>query len=134
MVKKIIHISGKRKRAIARATLKEGKGLVRINNHSLDTFQDFVKEKISEPLILAGEMAKGINIDVNVVGGGWQGQTEATRLAIARGLVEWHKSDALKKRFLEYDRHLIVADVRRNEPAKPNDSGKPRAKRQKSYR
>ena len=131
---KIIHTSGKRKKAVARATLKEGKGKIRINSKLLDIYQpEMAKMRIMEPLMLAGDCSKKINIDINVFGGGWQSQAEAARLAIAKGLVEFTGSKALKQQFLDYDRHLLVADVRRNEPHKPNDS-KPRAKRQKSYR
>jgi ribosomal protein S9 len=53
-------------------------------------------------------------------------------LAIARALVE--KDKKLKEVFLDYDRQLLVADVRQKESAKPNSHGKARAKRQKSYR
>ena len=129
---KIIHISGKRKRAIARATLKNGKGDVRVNNQILEFFEPkFARMKIMEPLILAGDQVKDFDIIVSVRGGGWSSQAEASRLAIARCLVEANKP--LKKKFLDYDRHLIVADTRRKEMCKPNDS-KARAKRQKSYR
>lgn len=132
---KSIHISGKRKKAIARATLNDGKGIIKINNQSLDNYSNKIaKMKILEPLKLAGDIPKKINIKIKVSGGGWQSQAEAIRLAIARGLVEFSKSDKLKSTFLNYDRHLLVADTRRNEPCKPNDSGKPRKKRQKSYR
>ena len=89
--------------------------------------------KIMEPLIIAEDLSKGVNISVVVNGGGWQGQTEASRLVIAKGLVEWNKDNSLKKNFLDYDRHLLIADVRRKEVRKPGDS-KARAKRQKSYR
>ncbi|MCD4760095.1 30S ribosomal protein S9 [archaeon] len=129
---KVIHKAGKRKTAIARATMKPGKGVVVINYVSLDTYTpEMAKMKIMEPLIIAGELSKKYDISVNVHGGGWQSQSEASRLAIARCLVEADKK--LKNKFLEYDRHLIVADTRRKEVCKPNDS-KARAKRQKSYR
>jgi small subunit ribosomal protein S9 len=129
---KIIHKSGKRKRAIAKATLKPGKGIIRINSLLLDHYQpEIARMKILEPIILSGDTAKNFNISVKVKGGGWSAQADASRLAIARCLAEANKS--LKKTFLEYDRHLLVADTRHTEPSKPNDS-KPRAKRQKSYR
>ena len=70
---------------------------------------------------------------VRVAGGGFMAQAEAIRLAIARGLVQSQKGEALKEAFLKYDRHLLVADTRRKEMCKPNDS-KARKKRQKSYR
>ncbi len=132
---KIIHISGKRKRAIARATLKDGKGIIKINNQLLDYFEpEFSRMKIMEPLILAGDLTKKIDIDINVAGGGIISQAEAVRLAIARALVEYSKSSSLKDTFLKYDRHLLVADTRRKEAAKPNRHGQARAKKQKSYR
>tara|TARA_Y100000034_G_C6815153_1_gene366660 strand:- start:450 stop:854 length:405 start_codon:yes stop_codon:yes gene_type:complete len=132
---KTTNTSGKRKRAVARATVSAGKGVVKVNNQILDFYGNkLARMKIMEPLIIANEVSKKVDIKVNVHGGGWQSQAEASRLAIAKGLVEFSKSEKLKNAFLEYDRHLLVADIRRNEPAKPNDSGKPRAKRQKSYR
>ncbi len=130
--KKLIQTSGKRKQAIARAVLGPGKGIVRINKHLLQTITpQLSQDRLMEPLLLAGETASQVDIHVLVAGGGWQGQTEAARLAIAKALVEFNKK--LKKTFLDYDRHLLVADVRYKETRKPNDS-KARAARQKSYR
>ena len=131
---KAIHISGKRKKAIARAILKDGSGKVRINKISLDNYQPkILRMRLSEPLILAGDIINKLDIDVDVKGGGIAGQANAARLAIARALVEYSKGDKLRNVLLQYDRQLLVADVRQAEPSKPNDS-KPRAKRQKSYR
>jgi len=130
---KIVHASGKRKRAVARATLKDGKGLVTINNVSLNSWEPKLSRmRIEEPMILAGDVSKKVNVSVNVVGGGYSSQTDAVRLAIAKALVG-HKP-ALKEVFLDYDRQLLVADVRRKEASKPNRHGQARAKRQKSYR
>ena len=131
---KTVHVSGKRKRAIARATLKKGKGIVRINSLALDAYSPSMAQMmVQEPLLLAGKHAKGIDIQVNVRGGGWHSQAEAARLVIAKALVEHSGSEELKKAFLVYDRNLLVQDSRRTEPCKANDS-KARAKRQKSYR
>jgi len=131
-MKKVIITQGKRKSAIARATLSEGKGKVKVNGIFLDSFSNkMVQLKIAEPLVLAEAVAKKVNIDINVRGGGVNGQADAARLAIARALVEF--DPALEKIFSDYDRLLLVADVRRKETRKPNDS-KARAKRQKSYR
>jgi len=133
-MKKIIHVSGKRKRATARVTLKPGKGVVRINKNLLQNYNHSLqKAKIMEPLLLAEELPKNIDISVNVFGGGINAQAEATRLAIAKGLLEFTGSKSLKDVFLKYDRHLLIADVRQGEASKPNVS-KPRKKRQKSYR
>ncbi len=132
-MKKIIHTSGKRKRAIARATLTEGKGRVYVNNIDVEQISPKIsKERIKEPLILAGNTAKKVNISVKVKGGGSSGQGDAVRLAIAKALSEYDKK--LKDVYLEYDRQLLVADVRRKETSKPNSQGQARAKRQKSYR
>lgn len=132
---KTIHVSGSRKRAVARATLHEGVGNIRINQILVQNYQpDMYRLRLKEPLMLAGELAKEVNIDVNVYGGGIMGQTEAARLAIARALVQYSKDgDALKQKYLQYDRTLVVQDVRFKETRKPNDS-KARAARQKSYR
>ncbi len=130
---KSIVATGKRKSAIARATLKPGTGRVKINNLDLMVYEPAIARlKLQEPLILAGVFASKVDISINVNGGGFMSQTAAARLAVARALVI--KYDKLKEVFLDYDRQLIVADVRRKESKKPNTRGKARAKRQKSYR
>ena len=132
---KPIITSGKRKRAIARATLTEGKGIIKINNLTLDCYEPkMYRLKLREPLLLAGNLVDKADIDVDVNGGGMASQAEASRLAIAKALVIFSKSEKLKETFLKYDRTLLVADVRRKESAKPNRHGQARAKRQKSYR
>lgn len=130
---KIIHTSGKRKSAVARATLKPGTGRVTINNVALDTWgSNLLRTRIREPLILADKHASKIDIAITTRGGGATGQADASRLAIGRALVEL--DEKLQPILLDYDRMLLVADVRRKEPAKPNSHGKARAKKQKSYR
>jgi small subunit ribosomal protein S9 len=132
---KTIHTSGKRKRAIARATLKEGSGIIKINSKSLDFYEpQLYRMRIKEPLLLAGDLANKVDISINVKGGGIGGQADAIRLVIAKALVAYTKSERLKDQFLKYDRNLLVADVRRKEASKPNRHGQARAKRQKSYR
>jgi small subunit ribosomal protein S9 len=131
---KTVHVSGKRKRAIARATLKKGTGKVRINSLLLDGYTPSIAQMmIQEAIMLAGNEASKVDININVHGGGWHSQAEAARLVVAKALVEHTGSDELKKTYLNYDRNLLVQDSRRTEPCKPNDS-KARAKRQKSYR
>lgn len=130
---KIVNASGKRKRAIARARLYPGKGLVYVNNQRLSFMQDnILKLKISEPLLLVGDLANHVDIDVRTTGGGASGQAEAARLAIARALVA--HDGKLKNVFDDYDRLLLVADIRRKEQRKPGTHSKARAKTQKSYR
>lgn len=129
---KVIQTQGKRKRAVARASLSEGKGKIKINGQFLNSYgNEMLRLRIGEPLTLAGELAKKVDINVRVSGGGANGQADAIRLAIARALVQHEPK--LKKDFEEYDRLLLVADIRRKEVCKPNDS-KARSKRQKSYR
>ncbi|MEK6849544.1 MAG: 30S ribosomal protein S9 [Nanoarchaeota archaeon] len=130
---KNIITSGKRKTAVARATLSAGAGVVRVNSALLDTVRpEFHQLKMREPLLIAQEVALKVNIDVNVRGGGQNSQAEAVRLAIAKALAQFDKK--LHKEFLAYDRQLLVADIRQKETHKPNCHGKARAKRQKSYR
>ena len=132
---KIIQTSGKRKSAIARAVIKQGKGIVLVNNKPLYAFEpEMIKLRIQEPLLLADKLAEGLDISVKIFGGGATSQADAARLAIARGLVAYTKSSALKNTYLEYDRQLLVADIRRKENAKPNSHVQARAKLQKSYR
>ncbi|HDD05106.1 MAG TPA: 30S ribosomal protein S9 [Candidatus Aenigmarchaeota archaeon] len=123
----MIHAVGKRKTAVARATLREGKGRIRVNKKSLEVIEpEYARLRIMEPLMLAGDAWKKVDIDVNVKGGGVFAQAEAVRLAIAKALASWKKE--LKKVFLEYDRSLLVADVRRTEPQKPYRSAARRSR------
>ena len=131
---KVVNTSGKRKTAIARATLSEGKGRVRINSVPLEIFgTELIRMKISEPLLLIPEAIDGIDVNVDVNGGGFMGQAEAVRTALARGIVQWHNDPKIKDVYLEYDRTLLVNDSRQKEAKKPHGRGA-RAKFQKSYR
>ena len=131
---KVIPTSGKRKTAIARATLRTGKGRVRINNKPVEFYQpELARLKIQEPLELAGKQRNKVDINISVQGGGVMGQAEASRTAIARGIVEWFGDEELQKLFQSYDRALLVNDTRRKEPKHPMGRGA-RKKRQKSYR
>jgi small subunit ribosomal protein S9 len=135
MVKKFSHASGKRKRAIARATIKKGDGAVRLNGKPIDLFFPEVHRlKMQEPLILIGSKAKGLDIKVNIRGGGISSRAEASRLAISRALINYFEDEEIKKTFLDYDRNLLVADTRRKETRKPMRHSKARARRQMSKR
>ncbi|MCD6492676.1 MAG: 30S ribosomal protein S9 [Archaeoglobaceae archaeon] len=131
---KILVTSGKRKTAIARATIKPGKGRIRINKIPVEIFQpEMARMMIMEPLIMAKDLANKVDINVEVNGGGVMGQAEAARTAIARALVEWSGDEELKRVYIEYDRSLLVNDVRRKEPKKQGGRGA-RKRRQTSYR
>lgn len=133
-MKKLIQSYGKRKAAIARATIVEGTGRIRINKRPLDVIEpEMARMKIMEPIILAGDLAGKVDIDIIVRGGGVIGQAEAVRTAIGRGLVEFGGHGKLRETFLEYDRTIVKGDHRRKETKKYGGKGA-RAKRQKSYR
>lgn len=121
-VKKIQTV-GKRKKSIAFAILKKGKGVIRINGVNLDVYgNSLARMRIKEPLVLAGDALEPVDVAISVKGGGVNGQTEAVRLALAKAIIAYTKKDSLKTKFLEYDKHLLVADKRRTEPQKPNRS------------
>ncbi|RLF49907.1 MAG: 30S ribosomal protein S9 [Thermoplasmata archaeon] len=131
---KVVTTTGKRKTAIAKAVLREGKGRVRINSVPVEIYTpEVARLKIMEPLILAGELVKGVDISVSVRGGGVMGQAEAARMAIARALVEYFDNKDLEDKFKAYDRTMLVGDIRRKLPKKPLGRGA-RKRRQKSYR
>ncbi|MBI2583174.1 MAG: 30S ribosomal protein S9 [Candidatus Aenigmarchaeota archaeon] len=133
---KIIATVGKRKRAVARATIRQGKGFVQVNNRPLDSYEPrYVRMRIQEPLIIAGALAENADISVNVSGGGIWGQADAARTAIANALVQWSGGKKLQQLYHEYDRSLLVSDPRRTEPHKPSRStAGPRRKKQQSKR
>ena len=134
MTKKIVNTSGKRKTAIAKATVTKGLGRVRINKKPVELYEpEIARWKISEPLKIADKHVDKVDIDVIVSGGGFMSQANAVRTAIARGLVEFTGDPGLKLSFLSYDRNLLVNDSRIKESKKPLGRGA-RKKRQKSYR
>lgn len=129
-----ITVKAKKKSCSARAIIKKGTGVVKINKRNLDIFSPrYIKLFVSEPLTIAGDLAKEVNINVNVKGSGFMSQAVAARSAIAKALVQYSGDKKLKEAFLNYDRMLLVDDVRRKEAKKPLGIGA-RAKKQKSKR
>jgi small subunit ribosomal protein S9 len=134
MVKKVVNTSGKKKTAVARASVKKGAGLIRINKKPVELYEpEIARWKILEPLRIATGHIDKIDVDVSVKGGGFMSQASAARTAIAKGLVEFTGDPSLKIAFLDHDRSLLVSDSRRKESKKPLGRGA-RKKRQKSYR
>ena len=134
MAKKLVNTSGKRKMAIAKATVQKGIGRVRINEKPVELYEpEVARLKIMEPLKLAQDHMDKVDIDVLVAGGGIMGQASAIRTAIAKGLLEYTADPNLKIAFLSLDRGLLVSDSRIKESKKPLGRGA-RKKRQKSYR
>ncbi len=133
--KKVLVVSGKRKTATARAVVKQGVGRVRVNMTPVEIFEPAIaREKIMEPLLQAGETVwKQVDLDVKAQGGGYMGQAEAARMAIANALLKWTKSTHLRTVFTEYDRTMVAGDARSKESKKFGGPGA-RAKEQKSYR
>ena len=143
---KVVNTSGKRKTAIARATVKMAKkgvkgGRVRVNSDPIEILQpEMARNKAMEPLKIANAMNRldFIDINVNTIGGGQMGQVDAIRTAIARGLVHFNGGaegidEELRDEFLRFDRSLLVNDPRRKEPKHQMGRGA-RKKWQKSYR
>ena len=84
----VVHKIGRRKTAVARAYVSEGKGKITINKRELNNYftTGTLQYKVMQPLVLT-DNAKSYDISVNVFGGGVTGQAEAIRLAITRALV-----------------------------------------------
>ncbi len=140
--KSVIHEAGKRKRAFARTTIREGKGTIRINSVPLELYGESLAQlRLREPLILAKKVLDLDKLDVriDVKGGGFSGQIDAIRTSLSRALISYAKTlkkdSELRELLVSYDRSLVSGDSRRTEPHKPSKSSRgPRAKRQKSYR
>jgi small subunit ribosomal protein S9 len=133
--KKTLVVSGKRKTAIARAVVRAGIGRVYINKVPVEIYEpEIAREKMMEPLLQSGdEVWKQLDLDVKTSGGGYMGQAEAARMAIANAILKWTKSTHLRSVYSEYDRTMIAGDSRKKEPKKFGGPGA-RSRDQKSYR
>ena len=118
-----INAVGRRKAAIARVYFSEGKGEITINKRTLDEYfpSPILQFIVKQPLNTIG-VADKYDITVNLVGGGYKGQAEALRLAIARALVKINADDksALRKE------GFMTRDPRAVERKKP---GQPKARK-----
>ena len=128
-------VTGKRKEAIAKATIKDGSGIITINKKPLGSYTNLLYLEVSEPLVIAKEILGKLKFDIsiNAKGGGVSGQMQASRLAISLAIVKFTENEEVRQAFLSYDRTLLIADTRRKEVCKPGDS-KARAMRQTSFR
>ena len=132
--KRLIIVSGKRKTAIAKAVVKPGVGKVTVNGYPIEAIRpEIARETIKEPLLLAGDKVKTMDIKIKVDGGGFMSQAEAVRMALVRGLVKWTRSAQLTRLFSQYERTMLAGDPRRSESKKFGGPG-PRRRKQKSYR
>ncbi|HEW63659.1 MAG TPA: 30S ribosomal protein S9 [Fervidicoccus fontis] len=132
---KVVLSVGKRKSAIAKVVIKPGKGRVLVNEMPIELHPvELFRNKIVEVLKLLGkDHREQVDIIASVNGGGFMAQADATRTAIARGLVKYFESERLKTIFQEYDRVLLAGDPRRTEPEKYMRYSA-RRRWQKSYR
>ena len=148
MITKVELYPGQRKTSKAVATIAKGTGKVRMNNRPAELLTpEIARELVLIPLTLVGDMRNKVDIDVQVHGGGFMGQAFAGAVAISRALTGQEKGgkdptehpftksvrEEIKKKIVEYDRHLLSGDSRQAESKK---FGGPSARRrkQKSYR
>ena len=108
----VVNAVGRRKAAVARVYLNEGKGNITINKKSLEEYFTLptLQYIVKQPLELLGVLGQ-YDIKVNLVGGGFNGQAEALRLGIARALVKINAEDKSKLRaagFMTRDPREVV--------------------------
>lgn len=135
--KAVVVARGKRKRAIARASMSGGSGRIMINGVSAQLIKPKeIRDLILEPIIISKkvtDLMKDYDVKINVYGGGIMGQAQASRTALAKAIVETTKNEGLKRAYMLYDRSILVEDHRRVEPKKFGGP-KARARNQTSYR
>lgn len=119
----VVNALGRRKSAIARVYVSEGTGKITINKRDLAEYfpSPILQFVVKQPLSLL-DVAEKYDIKVNLNGGGFTGQSQALRLAIARALVKINAED---KKTLRAD-GFITRDSREVERKKP---GRPKARR-----
>jgi len=131
---RVVVSTGKRKTSLAKATVRDGTGRIRINGVPLEVHQpELARMRIIEPLILFGEGWKRYDIKIRVKGGGFMSQADAIRMAIATGLIRMSQDFEARSKMIEHDRTMLVGDPRRTEPKKFGGPSA-RSRYQKSYR
>merc|ERR1712095_125751 len=137
-----VQVFGRKKTATAVAYCKRGKGIVRVNGRPLEQVEPKpLQFKLQEPILLLGkDRFAEVDIRIRVKGGGRISQIYAIRQALSKALVAYYQKyvdeqskKEIKDILVQYDRSLLVADPRRNEPKKFGGPGA-RARYQKSYR
>ena len=123
----VINAIGRRKSAVARVYVSEGTGKITVNKKELSVYfpSSILQYVVKQPLVTLGVEEK-YDIKVNVYGGGFTGQSQALRLAIARALVKINAED---KKALRAE-GFITRDARVVERKKP---GRPKARRRLQF-
>ena len=118
-----VNAVGRRKAAIARVIVKEGTGAITINKRPLEVYfpSSILQYVVKQPLNTLDVVGK-YDIKVNLCGGGYKGQAEALRLAIARALVKINPEDKSALRAEGF----MTRDPRSVERKKP---GQPKARK-----
>ncbi|MFP2996928.1 30S ribosomal protein S9 [Spongiivirga sp. MCCC 1A20706] len=90
----VIHKIGRRKTAVARVYVSEGKGNITVNNRELNDYftTATLQYKVQQPFALTGNEGN-FDVKVNVYGGGITGQAEAIRLALSRAMCELNEEN-----------------------------------------
>ena len=90
----VIHKIGRRKTAVARVYVSEGKGNITVNKKDLNDYftTSTLQYKVNQPFNLT-ETAGTFDVKINVYGGGITGQAEAIRLALSRAMVELNEEN-----------------------------------------
>jgi len=119
----VINTIGRRKKAIARVYLSEGKGQITVNEKDYKEYFPFeqLHYVVEQPLNLL-EVKDKYDVKVNLTGGGIKGQAEALRLGIARALVKIDEENKPKLR----SEGFLTRDPRAVERKKP---GQPKARK-----
>ena len=119
----VVNALGRRKSAVARVYVTEGQGKITINKKDLTEYfpSSILQFVVKQPLNLL-DVAEKYDIKVNLYGGGFTGQSQALRLAIARAL---EKINAEDKKALRAE-GFMTRDPRAVERKKP---GQPKARR-----
>ncbi|MFW9834392.1 MAG: 30S ribosomal protein S9 [Candidatus Thorarchaeota archaeon] len=131
---RVVVSTGKRKTSLAKATIKDGTGRIRINGRPVEILQpELARMRVMEPLILFGEGWKRYDIRIRTKGGGFMSQADAIRMAIATGLIQMSQDFEARSKMIEHDRTMLVGDPRRTEPKKFGGPSA-RSRYQKSYR
>jgi len=132
---KTYFIKSNRKKAKARCLVKKGAGNIHVNNAPIDAkYSGYKKEIIKEPLYIVPNQATKYDFFINIKGGGVSSQVQAIRSCLAKGILEFNNNkDSIKDQFIEYDRRLLVDDVRQRESVKQLGRGA-RSKKQQSKR